>query len=83
MHQESRIQAEFDDVLREAISLRKDLEAEMLRCRAKQVRVPILRLCIAATPHMLLCLYDVRSNCQLQVLVLLLCSCGSRIPVHS
>lgn len=35
--QESRVQAEFDDVLREALFLRRDLEAEMESCRTKQV----------------------------------------------
>lgn len=35
--QESRIQAEFDEVLREAIGLRRDLEGEMGRCRNLQV----------------------------------------------
>ena len=38
--QESRIQAEYDDILREAILLRRDLEAEMQSCRAKQVSSP-------------------------------------------
>ncbi|KAK9813949.1 hypothetical protein WJX73_006170 [Symbiochloris irregularis] len=37
--EESRIQAEFDDVLREAIELRRDLEGEMGRCRNLQVRM--------------------------------------------
>ena len=49
VRQESRIQAEYDDLLRDGIDLRKDLAAELEHCRAKQV-CGLLQLGSAAAP---------------------------------